>query len=96
MPQSADRAYKAIAGRARLEVVRYLMAHPGASTPDIIAGAGVGKPTVWSALRELDELGYLDSSHPEGERQGRAVTFTIRANNLDSDLRDLLRYAEGL
>ncbi len=85
VPPRAAAAQRAIAGTARLAVLRYLLAHPASLRSAICADAGVSLASASVALRELEELGYVTADAAE-PRRGRTVRYTAQRDVLTDDL----------
>ncbi|OAZ41443.1 hypothetical protein A9Z40_01840 [Microbacterium arborescens] len=70
--------------------MRYLMSVPSATTPEVIEATGLSKATTRSAVREIEELGYLTIERGRGTRPDR---ISMARESMRSDLEMLLRYA---
>lgn len=92
MPPRVAAAHKATGGTARLLVLRFLLANPGASRADIVAGAGAGESSAWVAVSELDELGYI-SRTPATSAAGRAMhRYTVNREQLQADMAEFVAW----
>ena len=85
LPPRAAAAREAIAGHARVSVLRFLLDHPGSKRPEIVAGTGVSAGGVRSALSELEALGYVDGD-VEAPRRGQRIRYTVNRHALTDDL----------
>lgn len=94
MPASAVRAQRVLAATTRIEVLRYLLSHPDSSSNEIVAGTGLPRETVRTALDDLEET-YVSGSVERGKRRGRQVTFTIDRPMFAQDLGALQAYLLG-
>lgn len=80
MPELADRFYRAISGRARVEVIRFLLAQPGSHTRTIADAIQLPIATVRAALAQIEDLGYLTVEAPATERRGTNPQYGINEN----------------
>lgn len=95
MPASADRAFKAMSSRARIDVLRALMQSPDQTRQAIADSAGLSVQTVYAALESLEELGYVEASAPPGQRHGRLMTYSAAEDRFRADQAALLEYIAG-
>ena len=92
MPAGAGRFYRAISGRARLQVLRTLLSHPGCAARELVDETSLGMATVRSAIVQLEEIGYLQASAPAGSRRGKNPTYSIDVTLYDLDAAAFLKY----
>lgn len=85
LPPDASRAHQAIAGHARVAVLRYLLDNPAMSRPRIVEGTGVSAGGVRSALQELEALGYV-LADVQAPRRGQRIRYTANRAALTDDL----------
>ena len=76
---------KALGNPVRLRLVRYMLAHPGCITGDLVEFADLAQSTVSRHLQVLRNAGIV-----EGEAEGSAVCYCLNPNCLPS-LRRRLR-----
>lgn len=95
MPDPARAAHQAIAGPARLEAVRFLLAHPASTRSELVNGTGVSTNAGRVALEQLEDLGYVTADVPADARNGRTVRYTADRQRLTADLAALLAYVVG-
>ncbi|MFK4728168.1 winged helix-turn-helix domain-containing protein [Agromyces mediolanus] len=74
---------RALSGAARASVLRHVAQHPRASHTEIVASTGVSRGSATTALRDLEELGYLVV---DGPREGRVVRYRAVDDQLSADL----------
>ena len=94
MPPNAARAQRAIAATTRIEVLHYLLNHPGSTVNEIVVGSELAKETVRAALEDLEET-YVSGTVERGKRRGRHVTFSVDRSALAQDLGSLSAYLLG-
>lgn len=95
MPQGAERAHRAIATTTRIEAIKYLLGAPDSAMAAIVAGTGLTRESVRSAIDELERLEYLHASDAPGARRGRIVTYRVDRTRLAQDLGALNAYLLG-
>lgn len=90
MPPHAAAAHKAVNSTARLLVVRFLLANPGAGRSQIVDGLGIAPTSVNGALKGLEELGYA-------VRTGtvRSTRWSIDRELLTRDLAEFVAWTLG-
>lgn len=74
---------QALAGAARASVLRHVVHHPRSSHTEIVASTGVSRGSATTALRDLEQLGYLVV---DGPREGRVVRYRAVDEQLAADL----------
>ena len=79
----------------RAAVIRELARHPDGETSGQIARAlEATYHTVFRHLRELEELGLVDSD-AEDDRQGQRVVYRLNRDVRDREAERLLTYLDG-
>lgn len=92
MPPRVAAAHKATGGTARLLVLRFLLANPGASRSDIVSGAGAGEKSAWVAVRELDELGYIATVEATSTAGRTIHRYTVNREQLQADMTEFVAW----
>lgn len=92
MPLGADRAFRALSSRARIEVMKALGLQQDQTRPQLAEATGLTPATVRSALEDLEDLSYVTVSEPPGSRHGRPVTYRVNRTVFQGDLADLAAY----
>ncbi|GAA1062028.1 MarR family transcriptional regulator [Agromyces bracchium] len=85
LPPRAAAARDAVAGHARVAVLRFLLDHPDSTRPAIVAGTGISSGGVRSALAELEQLGFVDADAAQ-PRRGQRVRYAANRRVLTDDL----------
>lgn len=90
MPPRVAAAHKAVNSTARLLVVRFLLASPGAGRSQIVDGISIAPTSANAALKELEELGYA-------VRTGtvRSTRWSIDRELLTRDLGEFIAWTLG-
>lgn len=80
----------------RAAVIRELARHPeGATSGQIARHLEAAYHTVFRHLRELEDLGLVDSD-AEDDRQGQRVVYRLNRDARDHEAAKLLAYLDGL
>jgi len=96
MPERADLAWQAVSSRARLDLMRALMRTQQPMTArDLAAETGLGAPTIQTALGQLEAMGYVAASEPQGLRKGKQVTYEAAGDQFRDDFTELSKYLLG-
>lgn len=90
MPERAAAAHHAISGNGRLAALRWLLANPGSTRAELVAGAGLTATTAQAALLTLEELGYVEINKPNEPRQGRVILYTADRARVTKDLHEFV------
>jgi hypothetical protein len=86
MPPRVAAAHKATTGTGRLLVLRFLLANPNASRVEVAEGSGAGAKSAWVAIRELEELGYVQTA-PDTSAAGRTIhRYSVDRELLSADM----------
>ena len=92
MPDAADRAWRAISGRARLDILRALLVDGPATARELAQSTGLSAPTIQTALTQLEALDYVSASEPVGLRKGKHVTYGVQRDDLEAGIASLHAY----
>ena len=85
LPASLADLFDAFQNPTRVIVVRYVLAHPGATRQGIVEGTGAAAAPVYRALAALEQAGYLSADATPGARSGRTVHYTADRAKLSAD-----------
>lgn len=66
--------FKALGNNTRLEIMKFLLTHPGCITGDIVSFLPIAQATVSQHLKVLREAGWIC-----GEVEGAATCYTLNA-----------------
>lgn len=92
MPARVAAAQRAISSTARLTVLRFLLGNPGSTRAEVSTGAGIGSKSTWVALKELQELGFVDVTQDAGTGPGANHRFSVDGSRLSEDLGALVAW----
>lgn len=96
MPKGAERVHRALSTTTRLEVVRYLLQHPGSYIGAIIEGTALARPTVKHTLTDLESIGYVRVDYyVPGQRERQALAYRVNRAQLAKDLGEYQAYIFG-
>lgn len=95
MPQEVEAIIETIGNRARAQVLHELATQGQATAPELAHHLGSNRATTGAHLKALEAAGLVRADIPEGQRQGRAVRWTIDAERVDHYLRELGNYLTG-
>ncbi|MDN3310251.1 MarR family transcriptional regulator [Microbacterium oryzae] len=70
-------------------VLRHLHHRPGSSPTEIGTSLGLKRPNVSEALRQLERVGLIARSHPDGDGRGVVVSITQLAEDNLSRIRQV-------
>lgn len=87
MPDGADRLWRAISGRARLDVLRTLLVSGPMTSRALTDETGLSAATIQTVMSQLEALEYVTASHPVGRRKGKPVVYTVDESRFDDDMR---------
>jgi len=87
MPDGADRVWRAISGRARLDVLRALLVSGPMTSRALADETGLSAATIQTVMTQLEALEYVSASHPVGRRKGKPVVFSVDQARFDDDMR---------
>lgn len=94
MPERAARAQRMMAALARVDIARFLVAHPMSTIGDIVKGTGLGRAAVRAGLGAIDEIGFL-LKDGEGELRGHHVRYSVDRKALMTAFNELAVYTFG-
>jgi ArsR family transcriptional regulator len=69
--------FKALGNETRLEILKFLITHPGCITGDIVDFLPIAQATVSQHLKVLREAGWIS-----GNLQGPATCYCLAENNI--------------
>ena len=95
LPAHLADLFEALQNPTRVMVLRYVVAHPLASRPDIQEATGAAIAPVHRALAALEDAGYLVADVPSGERSGRTVRYSADRGKLSADAGALFGWLVG-
>ncbi|MGF4046339.1 helix-turn-helix domain-containing protein [Paenarthrobacter nitroguajacolicus] len=75
-------------------ILRHLSIHGPTGAADLARELGTDPNTARRTLQGLEDAGLVEADVPAGQRRGRTVTFTVRADRLEhllDGLKDFLR-----
>ncbi len=76
-------------------IVRHLALHGSTGAVELATDLGTDPNTARRALKQLEASGLVDANIPPGQRRGRAVTFSVNPERLESLLKALQDYLLG-
>jgi len=72
------RMFKALGHPIRMEMMKFLVTHPGCITGNIVAHVPLAQATVSQHLKVLKEAGWID-----GEITGTATSYQLNERNIE-------------
>lgn len=70
--------FKALGNPIRFEIMKFLLAHPGCITGDIVSHLPIAQATVSQHLKVLRDAGWI-----EGRLQGPATCYCLRSDRIE-------------
>jgi hypothetical protein len=85
LPTNLTPLFETFQNPTRVIVLRFVLAHPGATRQEVVDGTGAAAAPVYRALAALEHAGYLGADASRGARSGRTVHYTADRGRLSTD-----------
>ena len=95
MPHEVEEIIETIGNRARAQVLHELAAGGPATAPELARRLGSNRASLGAHLKALEAAGLVDADVPPGQRQGRAVRWSVNDDRVQGHLRRLGNYLTG-
>lgn len=95
LPAQLAALFEVFQNPTRVLAIRYVLAHPRATTQQVAAAIDAPSAPVYRALAALEQAGYLHADGTPGVRTGRTVHYTADRARLSADAGALFGWLVG-